>query len=113
MKRLAQFARDYKIDGWDCTRQIIPFSSALCLFIFTSVQYTLVLFYSPFSFQHLPYSLLSMPRPEPHPLALFSLKPHNPRTHDAVAHPNNSHLVSILPDANGALTLDFGFNIRS
>jgi hypothetical protein len=54
-----------------------------------------------------------MPRPEPHPLALFSLKPNNPRAHDVVAHPSNSHLVSILPDADGALALDVGFNIRS
>lgn len=53
-----------------------------------------------------------MPRPEPHPLALFSLKPHNPRAHDTVAHPSNSHLVSILPQ-DGALALDVGFNIRS
>ena len=52
-----------------------------------------------------------MPRPQRHPLALFSLKPHNPRAHDAVAHPSNIYLHSTLPD--GALALDVGFNIRS
>jgi hypothetical protein len=54
-----------------------------------------------------------MPRPEPHPLALFSLKPHNPRAHDVVAHPSNVYLRSTLPNANGALALDVGFNICS
>lgn len=53
-----------------------------------------------------------MPRPQHHPLALFSLKPYNLRAHDVVAHPCNSHLVSILPK-DGALALDVGFNIRS
>ena len=58
--------------------------------------------------QHLLYPLLRMPRPQHHPLALFSLKPHNPRAHDAVAHPSNIYLHSTLPD--GALALDVGFN---
>ena len=52
-----------------------------------------------------------MPRPQPHPLALFSLKPLNPRAQNVVAHPCNSHLVSTLPD--GTVVLDIGFNIRS
>jgi hypothetical protein len=53
-----------------------------------------------------------MPRPQPHPLALFSLKPLNPRAKDVVAHPCNSHLVSTVGD-DGALALDIGFHIRS
>jgi hypothetical protein len=52
-----------------------------------------------------------MPRPQPHLLALFSLKPRNPRAQDVVAHPCNSHLVSTLDD--GTLALDIGFYIRS
>jgi hypothetical protein len=52
-----------------------------------------------------------MPRPQPHPLALFSLIPQNARAKDVVAHPCNSHLVSTL--RNGTLALDIGFNIRS
>lgn len=55
-----------------------------------------------------------MPRPRPHPLALFSLRPHpeSDRAKDVVAHPSNSHLVSISP-IDGALALDIGFHIRS
>ena len=70
MKRLAhtQFARDHKTDGWDNHPVLIR------LVFFTFVQYTfsplLALIYSPSTFQHLPYSLFSMPRPEPHPLAM-------------------------------------------
>jgi hypothetical protein len=52
-----------------------------------------------------------MPCPCPHPLALFSLVPENPRADDVVRHPSNSHLVSTL--SNGTLALDIGFNIRS
>jgi hypothetical protein len=52
-----------------------------------------------------------MPRPQPHPLALFSLIPQNARAKDVVAHPCNSHLASTLRD--GTLALDIGFNIRS
>jgi hypothetical protein len=53
-----------------------------------------------------------MPRPCPHPLALFSLKPvcGNERAERIVAHLCNSHLVSTLRD--GALALDIGFYIR-
>jgi hypothetical protein len=54
-----------------------------------------------------------MPRPQRYPLALFSLKPNNPRAYDVVAYPSNSHLVLILPDDDGALALDIGFNICS
>ncbi|TAQ85243.1 hypothetical protein B7494_g6429 [Chlorociboria aeruginascens] len=53
-----------------------------------------------------------MPRSKPHPLALFSLKPYNPRARHDLALPCNSHLVSILPKS-GDLVLDVGFNIRS
>jgi len=53
-----------------------------------------------------------MPRPRPHPLALFSLEPENERAKNVVAHPCNSHLVSTLRD-DGAIALDIGFNIRS
>jgi hypothetical protein len=54
-----------------------------------------------------------MPRPCPHPFALFSLvpdPPENERAKDVIAHPDNSHLVSTLP--NGTLALDVGFHIR-
>jgi hypothetical protein len=53
-----------------------------------------------------------MPRPCPHPLALFSLVPdnENERAKDAIAYLDNSHLVSTLP--NGKLALDVGFHIR-
>ncbi|PVH72172.1 hypothetical protein DL98DRAFT_596263 [Cadophora sp. DSE1049] len=54
-----------------------------------------------------------MPPSKPHLLALFSPKPHNPRARDVVAHPCNIYLHSTLPDANGALALGVGFNIRS
>ena len=52
-----------------------------------------------------------MPRPLPHPLALFSLAPLNKSAEDVVAHVANSHLVSTLSD--GTLGLDIGFHIRS
>jgi hypothetical protein len=55
---------------------------------------------------------VSMPRPRPHPLALFSLYPLNARAKDVVAHPGNSHLVSAC-DEVGNLVLDVGFHIRS
>ena len=53
-----------------------------------------------------------MPRPCPHPLALFSLVPddENKRAKDVVSHPNNSNLVSTL--SNGKLALDVGFHIH-
>ena len=52
-----------------------------------------------------------MPRP-PHPLALFSLVPvlGNERATRVVAHPDNIHHVSTLP--NGREALDVGFHLR-
>ncbi|KAI3334146.1 kinase-like domain-containing protein [Ustulina deusta] len=47
-----------------------------------------------------------MPRPYPHPLAVFSLKPLNQRACDVVNHPANDRLVSRLID--GTLALDVG-----
>ncbi len=47
-----------------------------------------------------------MPRPYPHPLAVFSLKPLNERAYDVVNHPANDRLVSTLVD--GTLALDIG-----
>jgi len=47
-----------------------------------------------------------MPRPAPHPLALFSLKPLNPRAEAVLAHPDNKRLVSQLK--SGELALDIG-----
>ncbi|KAH8669292.1 kinase-like domain-containing protein [Ilyonectria robusta] len=47
-----------------------------------------------------------MPRPEPHPLALFSLVPLNERANAVLAHQSNQHLVSWLKD--GTLALDVG-----
>ncbi|KAJ9155641.1 Serine/threonine-protein kinase 33 [Pleurostoma richardsiae] len=47
-----------------------------------------------------------MPRPEPHPLALFSLLPLNERAEAVLAHQSNGHLVSRLED--GKLALDIG-----
>lgn len=54
-----------------------------------------------------------MPRPCPHPLALFSLEPvrGNERAERVVAYLCNSHLVSKLRDS--ALALNIGFYIRS
>ena len=52
-----------------------------------------------------------MPRPAPHPLALFSLIPSSDQAHAVVAHPSNSHLVSITP--KGVHALDVGLHIRS
>lgn len=52
-----------------------------------------------------------MPRPQHHPLALFSLQPLNNRAHNVVCHPSNIHLVSTLNDCSPVL--DVGFNIRS
>ncbi|KAF2176607.1 kinase-like protein [Zopfia rhizophila CBS 207.26] len=51
-----------------------------------------------------------MPRLQPHPLALFSLKPYNERAKAVVAHPINDHFISTLDD--GTLALDIG-HIRS
>ena len=48
--------------------------------------------------------------PQPHSLALLSLKPINPRAEQVVAHPSNAHLVSRLED--GTLALDVG-HVRS
>ncbi len=52
-----------------------------------------------------------MPRP-PHPLALFSLLPHqeNERAKFVVSHPDNIHHVSTF--SNGKEALDIGFHIR-
>ncbi|KAI0537195.1 kinase-like domain-containing protein [Xylaria digitata] len=47
-----------------------------------------------------------MPRPHPHPLAVFSLKPTNQRAYDVLNHPNNEYLVSKLE--GGELALDIG-----
>jgi hypothetical protein len=55
-------------------------------------------------------SNLIMPRPQPHPLALFSLRPVNERARAVVTDPNHDHFVSTLPD--GTLALDIG-HIRS
>jgi hypothetical protein len=54
----------------------------------------------------------NMARPFPHPLALFSLVPvlGNERARNVVAHPDNSHHVSTLPD--GVRALDVAFHIR-
>ncbi|KAI0805623.1 kinase-like domain-containing protein [Xylaria sp. FL0064] len=51
-----------------------------------------------------------MPRPQPHPLALFSLVPLNPRAQEVVADPGNAHLASRLTD--DTLVLDIG-HVRS
>jgi hypothetical protein len=53
-----------------------------------------------------------MPRPRPHPLALFSLRPDpgNERAERVVSYPDNNYLVSTL--SNGVLVLDVGFYIR-
>ena len=51
-----------------------------------------------------------MPRPEHHPLALFSLIPKNGRAKAVLAHQCNKHLVSYLED--GTLALDIG-HVRS
>jgi hypothetical protein len=53
-----------------------------------------------------------MARPCPHPLALFSLVPFegNERAERIVAHSNNDHNVSTLP--NGTLALDVGFHLH-
>jgi hypothetical protein len=50
-----------------------------------------------------------MPRPKPHPLALFFLRPLNVRAADVVTHWKNSHLVSMLLNHNNELALDVGF----
>lgn len=47
----------------------------------------------------------------PHPLALFSLKPLNAAAAAVLAHPDNAHLLSELP--NGSTVLDIGFNLYS
>lgn len=50
------------------------------------------------------------PRPEPHPLALFSLVPLNERAERVLAHLSNQHLVSRVED--GSLGLNIG-HVRS
>ena len=55
-----------------------------------------------------------MPRPEPHYLALFSLIPNNDRARNVLAHPNNIHLVSLIPNAKhfeNPEAVDYGLNI--
>ncbi|TGJ88657.1 hypothetical protein E0Z10_g5 [Xylaria hypoxylon] len=52
-----------------------------------------------------------MPRPQPHPLALFSLTATNQRAHDVITHPINDHLASTLSDGN--LALDIGHVIST
>ncbi|EEH06284.1 serine/threonine-protein kinase ppk11 [Histoplasma capsulatum G186AR] len=56
-----------------------------------------------------------MPRPCPHPLALFSLVPLENRARAALDHPDNSHLVSTFNDENGnqVAGIDIGFHIGS
>ncbi|KAL9101820.1 MAG: hypothetical protein Q9163_002967 [Psora crenata] len=54
-----------------------------------------------------------MPFRGTHPLALFSLKPLNPRSLEAVKHSQNSHLVSKLPGDGEAPGLDVVYDIRS
>lgn len=61
-----------------------------------------------------------MPHPKPHPLALFSLVPGNDQASAILAHSNNSHLVSLIPDLKGpeypegiAYGLNIGFHIGS
>ncbi|OCK99672.1 kinase-like protein [Cenococcum geophilum 1.58] len=39
-----------------------------------------------------------MPRPNPHPSTLFSLIPVNNQAQAVLTHPNNSHLVSLIPN---------------
>jgi len=56
-----QESSDHKTDGWDCTRRSSCFIPAC--FLHACTIYLLTLIYSPFTFQHLPNSLLSMPRP--------------------------------------------------
>ncbi|CAH0042924.1 unnamed protein product [Clonostachys rhizophaga] len=57
-----------------------------------------------------------MPRDGPHPYALFSLLPANPRAKKALEHPENAHLVSdISSDAHSPeiYALDVGLHIGS
>lgn len=57
-----------------------------------------------------------MPRDGPHPYALFSLLPANPRAKKVLEHPDNAHLVSdISSDANSReiYALDVGLHIGS
>ncbi|EER36541.1 calcium/calmodulin-dependent protein kinase [Histoplasma capsulatum H143] len=56
-----------------------------------------------------------MPRPCPHPLALFSLVPLENRARAALDHPDNSHLVSTFNDDDGnqVAGIDIGFHIGS
>jgi len=61
-----------------------------------------------------------MPRPSPDPFALFSLVPVNDRARAVLTHPNNSHLVSLIPDLKGPEYpegikhgLNIGFHIGS
>jgi len=61
-----------------------------------------------------------MVRPTPHPLAVFSLIPLNPRAEAVVNHPENQHLVSLVPDTRARIYeggvlhgLNIGFHIGS
>src|ERR1700722_18624130 len=61
-----------------------------------------------------------MPHPNPHPFALFSLIPANDQARGVLAHPNNSHLVSLIPGLTGPeypegieRGLSIGFHIGS
>ena len=54
---------------------------------------------------------MTMARPHPHPLALFSLVPLNDRARAVLAHPDNIGLVSALAD--GRSGLDIGFHVGS
>jgi len=61
-----------------------------------------------------------MVRPTPHPLTVFSLIPWSPRAEDVVDHPENQHLVSLVPGAPSRNNeggeprgLNIGFHIGS
>src|SRR5438045_265015 len=61
-----------------------------------------------------------MVRPSPHPLTVFSLIPLNPRAEDVVDHPENQHLVSLVPGTKSRNNeegvqhgLNIGFHIGS
>ena len=98
-----------KETGNDDTGQSLP-SKPLCVLPFTP--------WTPSSSGLHPYPSLtsthrlSMARPCPHPLALFSLHPleGNERAERIVSHSNNGHNVSTL--SNGTLALDVGFHLH-
>ena len=54
-----------------------------------------------------------MPRSEPHPLALFSLIPLNDKAEAVLNHPDNSHLVSLVPGDEQVFGIEVGFHIKS